>query len=37
VKCEEPANLQVDGDFLGRTTAVEFRAVPDALTVATHG
>ncbi|SDF93123.1 Diacylglycerol kinase family enzyme [Lentzea fradiae] len=34
VKCEEPANLQVDGDFLGTTTAVEFRAVPDALTVA---
>lgn len=34
VKCEEPANLQVDGDFLGMTTAVEFRAVPDALTVA---
>ncbi|SDN88237.1 Diacylglycerol kinase family enzyme [Lentzea jiangxiensis] len=34
VKSEEPANLQVDGDFLGTTTAVEFRAVPDALAVA---
>ncbi|TWP53197.1 diacylglycerol kinase family lipid kinase [Lentzea tibetensis] len=33
VTCEEPANLQVDGDFLGTTTAVEFRAVPEALTV----
>ncbi|WP_285744549.1 diacylglycerol kinase family protein [Lentzea sp. NBRC 105346] len=33
VKCEEPANLQVDGDFLGTTTEVEFRAVPEALTV----
>ncbi|MGZ3142487.1 diacylglycerol/lipid kinase family protein [Lentzea chajnantorensis] len=34
VKSEEPANLQVDGDFLGTTTQVEFRAVPQALTVA---
>ena len=34
VKSEEPANLQVDGDFLGTTTQVEFRAVPEALTVA---
>jgi len=34
VKSEEPANLQVDGDFLGTTTEVEFRAVPGALTVA---
>lgn len=34
VKSEDPANLQVDGDFLGTTTEVEFRSVPGALTVA---
>ena len=30
---EEPVNLQVDGDHLGRRSDVEFLAVPDALRV----
>jgi diacylglycerol kinase family enzyme len=30
---EEPVNLQVDGDHLGRRSDVEFFAVPDALRV----
>jgi diacylglycerol kinase family enzyme len=34
VTSEEPVNLQVDGDLLGRCTEVEFVAVPEALTVA---
>ena len=33
VTCDEPVNLQVDGDHLGQRSDVEFVAVPDALRV----
>ena len=33
ITSEEPVNLQVDGDHLGRRSDVEFSAVPDALRV----
>jgi diacylglycerol kinase family enzyme len=33
ITSEEPVNLQVDGDHLGRRSDVEFAAVPDALRV----
>lgn len=33
VHCEEPVNLQVDGDLVGRRTTVEFISVPNALSV----
>lgn len=33
ITCDEPVNLQVDGDHLGRRSDVEFVAVPDALRV----
>ncbi|MQA63854.1 MAG: diacylglycerol kinase family lipid kinase [Actinophytocola sp.] len=33
VRCDKPVNLQVDGDLAGERTSVEFRSVPDALTV----
>lgn len=34
VKAEKPVNFQVDGDLVGTRTRVEFRSVPQALTVA---
>jgi len=34
VSSEKPVHFQVDGDLVGRRTRVEFRSVPQALTVA---
>lgn len=33
VTADEPVNFQVDGDLVGQRTEVEFRSVPNALTV----
>lgn len=33
VQCEQPVNLQVDGDLVGERTSVEFISVPNALSV----
>ncbi|HWD04033.1 MAG TPA: diacylglycerol kinase family protein [Amycolatopsis sp.] len=33
IDAAEPVNFQVDGDLVGQRTRVEFRSVPDALTV----
>ncbi|MDV6011590.1 diacylglycerol kinase family lipid kinase [Haloechinothrix sp. LS1_15] len=33
VRAEEPVNVQVDGDYVGTASMVDFTSVPDALTV----